>query len=340
MKHFLSICAALLAVAACSGKSNTDDDTQKPPPSGMCKGDDCGPPSSGKDAGGGDPVDPAPNLDSGVPPASPDSGNPEPPPPPPPPVECVEATRLWFEDFELGDYSRWTSKTYDRNWGNECQDNGISTENPHTGQRSQRNEITCPYTREGNVHRGYGGLQFNGDQVVPAYTNTGTGINARYGVVNTFHSYLDSDTRFENGTWLSLWTVNSACDWSHTVLTLGIEDSSNRLAAAHYQEGGGRREFLPGAPSFPRRKWVRVTIYVNYHDQEMHVWQDGKEVSHVTFNRPSNTICQWHWGLYASGDNDDIVLYEDDNSIWKLNERWTDFSVEPWFDGGVEACDD
>jgi len=253
---------------------------------------------------------------------------------------CYKATRLWFEDFELGDYSRWTSKTYDRNWGNECQDNGISTENPHTGQRSQRNEITCPYTREGNVHRGYGGLQFNGDQVVPAYTNTGTGINARYGVVNTFHSYLDSDTRFENGTWLSLWTVNSACDWSHTVLTLGIEDSSNRLAAAHYQEGGGRREFLPGAPSFPRRKWVRVTIYVNYHDQEMHVWQDGKEVSHVTFNRPSNTICQWHWGLYASGDNDDIVLYEDDNSIWKLNERWTDFSVEPWFDGGVEACDD
>lgn len=254
---------------------------------------------------------------------------------------CYKATRLWFEDFELGDYSRWTSKTYDRNWGNNCQDNGISTENPHTGERSQRNEITCPYQSEGGVHRGYGGLQFSGDQVVPAYTNTGSGINAQYGIVNTFHSYLDSDTRFENGKWLSLWTVNSACDWSDAVLTLGLEDSSNRLAAAHYWAGsGGTREFLPGAPSFPRRQWVRVTVYVNYHSQEMHVWQDGKQVSHVTFDRPRNTICQWHWGAYASGDNDDIVLYEDDNSIWKLNERWTDFSVEPWFGGGVEVCDD
>jgi len=69
-----------------------------------------------------------------------------------------------------------------------------------------------------------------------------------------------------------------------------------------------------------------------------HVWQDGVEQSHVTFDRPASTICQWHWGSYASGDNDDITLYEDDNSIWKLQEAWTDFNVEPYFGESITVC--
>ena len=77
---------------------------------------------------------------------------------------------------------------------------------------------------------------------------------------------------------------------------------------------------------------------MSYHDDVMHVWQDGQSISHVTFDRPLDTICQWHWGLYASGDNDDIVLFEDDNSLWKLEEPWTDFTREPWLDGGVAVC--
>ena len=58
----------------------------------------------------------------------------------------------------------------------------------------------------------------------------------------------------------------------------------------------------------------------------------------MTFSRTRNTICQWHWGLYASGasgDNDSLVLYEDDNSIWKRGQPWTDFSVEPLFGKSV-----
>jgi len=253
--------------------------------------------------------------------------------------ECASATRLWHEDFETGDYSRWTSNTYGNAWGNDCQSNAVATERAVSGTRSQRSEITCAYTAEENVHRGYGGLQFNGDDVLPGYTNTGEGIDAPYGVVNTFHSWLDTDTVFENGTWFSFWTVNSSCDWSEPVLTLGLEDSARRLAAAHYAAGaGGERIFLPGAPAFPLGRWVRITIYLNYHDQVLHVWQDGQQVSRVTFDRPRTTICQWHWGAYASGDNDDLVLFEDDNSIWKLDQRWTDFSVEPWFGGSVSAC--
>jgi hypothetical protein len=251
---------------------------------------------------------------------------------------CFRATRLWFDDFETGDYSRWTSKTYGADWGNACQDNALSTVHAVSPTHANRSEITCPYTAEGNVHRGYGGLQFSGDSLVPAYTNTGTGTDAPYGIVNTFHSWLETTSVFQNGKWFSFWTVNSDCGWADEVLTLGLEDPSNRLAAAHYQPGGGTRTFLPGAPGFPLGRWVRITIYVNYYTGIMHVWQDGVEISHVTFVRSKKTICQWHWGAYASGDNDNLVLFEDDNSIWKLAEEWTDFSIEPYFGASVVVC--
>jgi hypothetical protein len=251
---------------------------------------------------------------------------------------CFRARRLWFEDFETGDYSRWTSKTYNSDWGNNCQSNALSTSQAVSPTHANRSEIVCEYTAEGNVHRGYGGLQFSGDELVPAYTNTGTGTDAPYGIVNTFHTWLETTSVFQNGKWFSFWTVNSDCGWADEVLTLGLEDPSNRLAAAHYQPGGGTRSFAPGAPGFPLGRWVRLTIYVNYYTGIMHVWQDGQEISHVTFFRPKKTICQWHWGAYASGDNDNLVLFEDDNSIWKLEQEWTDMRQEPNFGGEVPVC--
>jgi len=250
-------------------------------------------------------------------------------------TSCVRAKLLWSEDFETGNYMRWTSNTYDGNWGNQCQSNGFSTLHAVSGTRSHRSEIVCAHTES---HRGYGGLQFAGDNVVPAYTNTGVGTDAPYGVINTFHSWIDSPTVFQNGKWFSPWTVNSDCGWADEVMTIGLEDASHKLAAAHYQAGGGTRVFLPGAPGFPFGRWVRVTVYLNYADGVMHIWQDGVEISHITFVRTKKTICQWHWGMYASADNDNIVLFEDDNSIWKLEEPWTDFKVEPWLGNSVQVC--
>ncbi len=247
---------------------------------------------------------------------------------------CFAATRLWFDDFETGDYRRWTSQTYNTNWGNDCQSNALSTQTAHSPSHSQRSQITCAYTAEGNVQRGYGGLQFSGDSVVPAYTNKGVGIDAPNGVVTTMWTRLDSPTVFQNGKWLSLWTASGSCDWSDEVLTLGIEDSSGRLAAAHYD---GSRTFASNA-ALPRGQWVRITVYVNYYSGVMHVWQDGVSQEHVTFHRDLHTICQWHWGLYASGNNDNIVLFEDDHSLWKLNQAWTDWNTEPYFDHGVSVC--
>ncbi|MBE7484398.1 MAG: hypothetical protein HS104_31065 [Polyangiaceae bacterium] len=249
---------------------------------------------------------------------------------------CFDAKRLWFEDFETGDYSRWTSKTYDKNWNNGfCHDNGFSTAQANSPTHSHRSEITCADTQS---HRGYGGLQFAGDSVVPAYTNQGSGIDAPNGVVNTYWSWLEAPYAFQNGKWFSFWTVNNDCGWKDNVITLGLEDTSNKLTPAHIKNTGGTVTFAPNAPGFPMGKWVRTTIYINYHEGVMVTWQDGTKVFEATFSRPDNDICQWHWGAYASGDNDDVVLYEDDNSIWKLGQKWTNFDVEPYFGVTQAVC--
>jgi hypothetical protein len=249
---------------------------------------------------------------------------------------CFRARRLWFEDWETGDYSRWGSQSYDNAWGNECQSNAFSTDHAVSPTHSNRSEIVCP--SQESVHRGYGIVQFEDDRPLPAYTGRGQGIDAPNGVVNTFHVWLETSAVFTNGKWLSLWTVNGSCDYSEDVLTLGLEDPSNRLAAAHYQPGGGTRTFAPNAPGVPLGRWVRITVYVNYYTELMYVWQDGAKVSDVTFKRDSTRICQWHWGAYASGDNDDLVLYEDDNTIWKLEQPWTDFAREPWLGRAQPVC--
>jgi hypothetical protein len=253
---------------------------------------------------------------------------------------CVRARLLWSENFETGDYSRWTSMTYEGNWGDACQSNGFSTDHAVSGTRSHRSEIVCEYT---DSHRGYGGLQFDGDDVVPGYTNTGIGIDAPHGVVNTYWSWLEVPYDFgpdpnDVHRWFSFFTVNSACDWGESVITLGLEDSTWRLTPAHIENTGGEVTFTPGAPGFPRGEWVRTTIYLNYHDGVMHVWQNGASIVHGTFTRPTDDLCQWHWGSYASFNNTDVVLYEDDLSLWKLLEPWTDFTREPRLGDGVDVC--
>lgn len=244
---------------------------------------------------------------------------------------CVRAHRIWYEDFERGDYARWTSRTYNADWGPEsarCREVRFAGERVRSGARAHRSQVTCP--SHTSVHRGYGGVQLEGEQVLAEYTNRGVGADARHGMVNTFWVWLDVPYDFANGRWHSFWTVTTDCAYEEEVVTLGLEAPDRRLAPAHVEA----TVRTPGAPPFPLRAWVRITVYVNAHEGELHVWQDGVHVSRSRFSRASRTLCHWHWGLYASGDNTAITLYEDDLSLWVLDEPWSAFAREPW----LESC--
>lgn len=252
---------------------------------------------------------------------------------------CVRARMMWSEDFETGDHSRWTDHGYGEPWGDACQSTALSTVHPRSGRYTQRSEIVCTSPEgPGGVHRGYGGLQWSGDTVLPAYTNTGTGMSAPNGIVTTFYTWLEAGYPFGSGRWVSLFTINPTCGYTERVITVGIDQPDGILRSAHYwPEGTSRIE--PGAPAMPRGRWVRITVYVNFATGVLHTWQDGRSVEHVTgIARATTTMCQWHWGLYASGDNTDVVLYEDDKVVWKLDEPWTDFSREPWLGETQSVC--
>lgn len=251
---------------------------------------------------------------------------------------CIRAQELWREDFETGDYSRWTGRSYANDWGDDCQSNGLTTMHPHGGAYAHRSEIVCASSAPDGVHRGYGGLQWSGDTVLPDYTNTGVGLDAPSGIVTTFHLWLEAAYPFADGRWISLFTINPTCGYTERVITLGLDQADGILRPAHYWPEG-TLTIEPGAPSMPRGRWVRITVYVNLVAGDMHVWQDGQSVEHVSgIVRATQTMCQWHWGLYGSADNTDVVVYEDDKVVWKLGEAWTDWSREPWLGETQAAC--
>ncbi len=243
---------------------------------------------------------------------------------------CLEGTEIWCEDWELGNYSRWTGGYSS---SGTCRSSGFVTNRFVTPTRSHRSRVTCAAS---SSHRGYGGLRFQGDNVVPSFhVASSGGIDAPHGVVVTFWVWLEVPYTFSPTRWLSLLTVTHDCsnNWDQ-VVTVNLDDSSMRLKPVHVSSV----QYAPNAPSFPRGQWVRVTSYINYYTGEIHVWQDGTKVVRGTFSRPNVRMCQWHWGLYASGNNDNITLYEDDISIVKLQEPLVNFNVEPRFPNLVSAC--
>ncbi len=58
----------------------------------------------------------------------------------------------------------------------------------------------------------------------------------------------------------------------------------------------------------------------------------------ATFSRAGTRMCQWHFGLYASGPNSNITLYEDDYRIVKLKDPLTNLTREPRFAAALATC--
>jgi len=240
-----------------------------------------------------------------------------------PGTNCLSATPIWCEDFQTGNYSRWTDGY---GAGSSCESIAFTSSRFVSPTKSHRSTVTCSAA---SSHRGYGGLRFQGNNALQSFATPSTaGISAPNGVVVTFWSWIDAPYTFDSNRWLSLMTVTNDCsnNWADPVC-LNIDDSSMRLKPVRVTNV----TYAPGAPSFPRGQWNRVTTYMNFQTGSMHVWQNGVKVVSATFSRPTTTLCQWHWGLYASGANNNITMHEDDISIVKLNQPMTNFTLEPWF---------
>lgn len=243
---------------------------------------------------------------------------------------CVTASTVWCENFELGNYSRWTGG-YDSS--GPCRTSGFATDRFVSPTKSHKSQVTCAMSES---HRGYGGLRFQGDNCLSSFTSPSSGgINAPNGVIVSFWIWLKVPYDFSPTKWLSLGTVTNDCSNNWTdVITLNLDDPTRRLKPVHVSSV----TYAPGAPSVPLQQWVKITWYINYSTGTLHAWQNGQKVVSATFSRPVHTLCQWHWGLYASGNNNDITLYEEDIRILKLSQPLTNFTVEPWFPGVSIGC--
>ena len=227
------------------------------------------------------------------------------------PSATLEFNEDWENGADPGKY--WWSGRPNLPGGNgPCNSwNVINNEEAVSGTHAFKGEVTC--TME-DGHRAYPTLQ----------------RQVQSPLVNTWWVWLDSNFA---GNWISMSTVDSNCNWGSTLTT--AVGSSRYWTPFHLPVFGQGVYNDLSNNLFPTKEWVRLTIYVKFTGGQngyMHGWMNGEEMFSGAVTRSQTSGCQWHWGLYASPDNNDVLMYEDDIRIYSLDDDWPDFSVEPYFD--------
>lgn len=237
-------------------------------------------------------------------------------------ADCADALLLFSDDYESGTLERWTSS--DLTGG--CHESQLDGEFSVSGTRAFHSDIYCSRSSD---HENYAALQFAGDRVLDGHVETGLGIDAHDGVLIRFWARVDYSFEVNTGHWIALVLLSGSCDWSDSVLSLGLGNTSARLAVSHDEVNGGGSVVFPNAPEMPRGTWTRIAAYVNYHSQTLVVWQDGQAVTQANFVRPGKTLCHIRIGAYVSANTSDAQVTVDDPEIWKLRGRVSNFESEP-----------
>lgn len=104
----------------------------------------------------------------------------------PPAPSCFAAQRLFSDGFDEQSLQAWTGQTYSvyDPFNGQCHTSDIVADATRGGV--MRSVVSCSLP---DSHRAYGGVQFNGDDVLGEYTNAGQGIDAPYGLINTFFGH-------------------------------------------------------------------------------------------------------------------------------------------------------
>jgi hypothetical protein len=197
--------------------------------------------------------------------------------------------------------------------------NGVNGDPIYKGSHAYRGWITAP---AGDNHRAYPGIHADDDRNIP--------YPIQSPFVNTFWVWLDANyAGMASNEWISLGTWANNTAW--VVHTLSVRDRKLRLAHTEPFEG----EYIGPLPrpDFPLRRWVRLTVYVEYDggNSFTQVWQDGVPMLRADYTPPTSgtSLLRAHWGLYAHPGVDFARLYNDENKIWELSEPLTDFAAEP-----------
>jgi hypothetical protein len=151
-------------------------------------------------------------------------------------------------------------------------------------------------------------------------------------LVNTFMVYLDADyARMSSDQWIHFGTWGNAAEWA--VFTMSVRDRHLVFAHADPFEG----EYIGPQPqaNFPLRRWVRFTTYVQFDGSNgfAQVWQDGVPMLRARLpqlgHAPGTSLERAHWGMYAGGNTNQGVQYNDDIRICTLSAPLTDLVTEP-----------
>jgi len=164
-------------------------------------------------------------------------------------------------------------------------------------------------------------------------------------MVNQWYVWWDPENIDLDGKWMHFATWSNNPDWN--VNTLTVIDGGTEPYILDIQSGDKLKQVQYHANrAVPTKQWIRFTVYIDYgyengggtdNDGIMAVWMNGTLIATGTGNHldPDNIatgspyLKRAHWGLYASGNCDRGIWYEDENKIWNLYSPLTNFDIEP-----------
>ncbi|RIL06853.1 MAG: hypothetical protein DCC71_05135 [Proteobacteria bacterium] len=238
-------------------------------------------------------------------------------------------TLAWFSGFESGfpggEWFPWDNGSFSPNgamlpgrvsaWTIVPSSSG---EPVFSGDHAYRGWIVAP---AGSSHRAYPGISSDDPN------NIDEPIASP--LVNSFMVWLDADfDAMSPSDWVHLGTWGNNVDW--IVHTMSVRDG--KLEMAHLSPFAGEYIGPQPRPDFPLRRWVRITVYIEYNGSVgfVQAWQDGVPMLRGAWTqRPGTALLRAHWGMYANGAVSEAVQYNDDIAIWTLDEPLTDLVSEP-----------
>lgn len=217
-----------------------------------------------------------------------------------------------WQNYDNGSYSASGAMPAGRvsAWTIVTNDNGVTP--PH-GSHMYKGWIT---NSSPDLHRAYPGVVYD----IPTP------------VINTFMVYLNVDyARMASTDWVHLGTWGNNLTWA--LHTMSVRD--RKLVFAHTDPFEGEYIGPQPRPDFPLRRWVRLTVYLRYQGTTgyVQVWQDGVPMLRGTVaqlqNYSGTNLQTSHWGMYANGQMNHGVQYNDRIEVCRLSQALTNLTDEP-----------